>query len=135
MAGGRTTMLEQLDDLAVAAASLLATGALQGVGDEAARAAAHRIREFIRNKFGKNKRLRFALARIDECGDGDPALATFAHELARQLAQAPPELQQQLKVLVEEAQRDSTLAAIVAKDRARINKAVYISEVHGDVSF
>ena len=36
-----TIVLEQLDDLAVAAASLLATGALQGVGDEAARAAAH----------------------------------------------------------------------------------------------
>src|SRR5262249_27900870 len=130
-----TIMLEQLDDLAVAAASLLATGALQGAGDEVARAAAHRVREFIRNKFGKNKKLCSALERIDERGDKDPALKVVAQELAGQLAQAPPELQQQLRALVEEAQRDSTLAAIVAKDRARIKKAVYISEVHGDVSF
>ncbi len=128
-------MIEQLDDLAVAAASLLATGALQGVGDEAARAAAHRVREFIRNKFGKNKNLRSALERIDGCDDKDLQLRVVATELARQLEQAPPELQQQLRALVEEAQRDLTLAAIVAKDRARINKAVYISEVHGDVSF
>ncbi len=97
-------MIEQLDDLAVAAASLLATGALQGVGD-------------------------------DGCDDKDLQLRVVATELARQLEQAPPELQQQLRALVEEAQRDLTLAAIVAKDRARINKAVYISEVHGDVSF
>jgi hypothetical protein len=37
-------MLQQLDGLAVAAARLLATGALQGAGDETARTVAHRIR-------------------------------------------------------------------------------------------
>src|SRR5713226_4249786 len=113
-------MLEQLDDLAVAAASLLATGALQGAGDEAARTAAHRIREFIRNKFGKDERLRAAVEKIGESPGDARALEAMARELAIWLARAQPAVRQQLTALVEGAQRDPALAAIVARDSAII---------------
>jgi aryl-alcohol dehydrogenase-like predicted oxidoreductase len=127
-------MLEQLDDLAVAAASLLARGALQGAGDEAARTVAHRIREFIRNKFGKDEKLLAAVGKIEESPGDARALEAVAYELTW-LARANPVVRQQLAALVEEGEQNPALAAIIARDSAKINKAVYISKVQGDVSF
>lgn len=128
-------MLEQLDDLAVAAASLLAPGAQQGPGDEATRAVAHRIRDFIRNKSGEDDKLRVAMEKIKKDPTDIRALEAVACELTTWLARMHPAVRQQLMALVEGTEPDPTLAAIVARDSATIGKAVYISKVHGDVSF
>jgi hypothetical protein len=128
-------MLEQLDDLAVAAASLLATGALQGAGDEAARTVAYRIREFIRSRLGTDDKLRAAVERAEESLGDARTLEATARELSTWLARADPAVRQQLAALVDGGRQEPALAAIIARDSAKINKAVYISKVHGDVSF
>jgi hypothetical protein len=123
--------------LALTAAGLLATKALEAAGGKAgegAWATLGRIAETIRSKFRGDPEATEALERLEAKPDSQARTAELAEVLQPRLEADPP-LAAELTRLVEQAKAEPQTASFVTtvQDNARVGKLTNIGQITGDV--
>jgi hypothetical protein len=124
--------------IALTAAGLLATKALEAAGGKAgegAWAALGRIADAVRRRFGGDPEVTEAVDRLEAKPTSEARTAEVAEVLGDRL-QADPSFAQELERLIEQAKAASPQAAsfvTTVQDNAQVGKLTNIGQVSGDV--